>query len=265
MFSDVDRAQDPRSLIKYVEKANANNRQRALKEQVIKRILRPQPGEAVLDVGCGVGHDAHVLAELVGGRGHVTGIDRSQLMVQEAKKRSRYPRSRLAFLVMNGSNMECESGVFDACLIVSTMMHASRPAAMLSEVARVLKVGGRLVVFEPDWDMLVLDTGDRAVSRHLVRMLRQGVKNSGIGHQLPSLFRQAGLRNIKVECGALTASSYREINDAWRLKAILDKARRRRLCSAKQVQAWLQQVKWAAKMGCLFGASAGFAVYGRKA
>lgn len=42
-------------------------------------------GDQVLDVGCGLGHEVRRLAELVGPRGRVAGIDASPAMITEAR------------------------------------------------------------------------------------------------------------------------------------------------------------------------------------
>jgi ubiquinone/menaquinone biosynthesis C-methylase UbiE len=46
------------------------------------------PASWLLDVGCGTGGDVRALAELVGPRGQVVGIDSSEVMIAEARSRS---------------------------------------------------------------------------------------------------------------------------------------------------------------------------------
>ena len=52
-------------------------------------ILAPQPGEHVLDIGCGCGHTSLSLAQRVGTEGSVTGIDISAPMLAVATTRAR--------------------------------------------------------------------------------------------------------------------------------------------------------------------------------
>jgi len=47
-----------------------------------------QPGERVLDIGCGSGATSIALARLVGSSGHVTGVDVSGPMIELARRRS---------------------------------------------------------------------------------------------------------------------------------------------------------------------------------
>jgi ubiquinone/menaquinone biosynthesis C-methylase UbiE len=55
----------------------------------MQRALRPRSGDVILDLGCGTGTEARVLAERVGPQGSVIGVDRSEAMVNEARTRAR--------------------------------------------------------------------------------------------------------------------------------------------------------------------------------
>ena len=46
---------------------------------------RPEPGDRVLDIGCGLGDSTVQLAELVGAEGHVHGVDVAERMIEGAK------------------------------------------------------------------------------------------------------------------------------------------------------------------------------------
>ena len=51
-------------------------------------LLAPQPGDHLLDAGCGAGADVFALAALVGPTGQVVGVDRSAVMVAQARERA---------------------------------------------------------------------------------------------------------------------------------------------------------------------------------
>src|SRR5918998_1938578 len=46
---------------------------------------RPDPGDRVLDIGCGLGDSTLQLAELVGPEGHVLGVDVAERMIEGAR------------------------------------------------------------------------------------------------------------------------------------------------------------------------------------
>jgi len=100
-------------------------------------ILAPQPGESILDVGCGTGQ----LAAQIGGSGaRVLGIDASPAMVEQA--RNNFPELR--FEACDVRRMAYE-GEFDA-VFSNAALHWVQPAAeAVAAIARALKPGGRLV------------------------------------------------------------------------------------------------------------------------
>src|SRR3954454_18080481 len=51
-------------------------------------LLRLQPGVSVLDVGCGLGHDAEAILSMVGPAGRVVGIDAGQELIEKAVERT---------------------------------------------------------------------------------------------------------------------------------------------------------------------------------
>jgi|SRR3989344_2999245 len=109
----------------------------------IKKIIRYVPAKSkVLDVGCGVGQVSNFLA----GRGYnVIGTDISQLLIEEAKK-----NGKANFRVMDALNLEFEDKRFDCVISAETIEHIPDPEKMLSEIHRVLKNGGILVLRFPN-------------------------------------------------------------------------------------------------------------------
>jgi ubiquinone/menaquinone biosynthesis C-methylase UbiE len=94
------------------------------------------PGGAVLDVGTGTGH----VAERIRAIGStVVGCDVVDLRM-----------CGIPFVLCDGGALPFCEGSFDAVLLITVLHHvpAARHGALLAEALRVLRVGGRLVVFE---------------------------------------------------------------------------------------------------------------------
>jgi SAM-dependent methyltransferase len=104
--------------------------------QPVLELLKPSPGECILDLGCGDG----VLTEKIAASGAaVVGVDGAPDMVNAAKNRGLDAR------VMDGINL-CFNSEFDA-VFSNAALHwmKSDPDAVIAGVARALKPGGRFV------------------------------------------------------------------------------------------------------------------------
>ena len=100
-------------------------------------LLAAQPGERILDVGCGTGH----LTAQIGQAGAlVTGIDRSPEMVRQAQEK--YPDLR--FQVMDAREIAFTES-FDAVFSNATLHWIREPELVIAGIARCLRPGGRFV------------------------------------------------------------------------------------------------------------------------
>jgi len=104
-----------------------------------------QPGEDVLDVGCGAGMDSLVAAQMVGATGSVTGIDMTPEMV--AKARASIAEMGLGTVrIVEGSaeHLPFDDGSFDVVISNGVIDLIPDKDAVFSEIARVLRPGGRI-------------------------------------------------------------------------------------------------------------------------
>jgi SAM-dependent methyltransferase len=109
-----------------------------------------QPGETVLDVGCGTGTLALVAKELVGEMGRVCGIDPSVQLLVGARRKAERASLLVDFQSGGIEQIPFADRSFDVVLSTFMMHHLSDDLKHqgLSEVARVLKSGGRLLIVD---------------------------------------------------------------------------------------------------------------------
>ena len=100
-------------------------------------LLDPQPGERILDIGCGTGH---LTAQISEAGAQVTGVDRSAEMVAAA--RLAYPN--LKFEVSDARTLPFREE-FDAVFSNATLHWIHEPALVLQGVWKALRPGGRFV------------------------------------------------------------------------------------------------------------------------
>jgi ubiquinone/menaquinone biosynthesis C-methylase UbiE len=110
----------------------------------------PQPGERVLDVGCGTGSLAIRACRRVGPSGEVRGVDASAEMVAAARRKSKRAGTPVTFERAAAQALPFEADRFDAVLSTIMLHHLPREArtASCSEMARVLRPGGRVLIVD---------------------------------------------------------------------------------------------------------------------
>ena len=107
------------------------------------RAAAAQPGERVLDVGCGCGSTSLQLARAVGPQGSVLGVDISRPMLQAARRRAEAePALRVTFTEADASAAALPAG-HDLLYSRFGLMLFAAPAAALRHLRGALRPGGR--------------------------------------------------------------------------------------------------------------------------
>lgn len=105
-----------------------------------------QPGERVLDVACGTGVVARAAARRLGSTISVTGIDINETMIGTAQVFSEAGVvENIQWIAGDAANLPFETSTFDVVLCQQGLQFMPERIAALSEVARVLRPGGRLI------------------------------------------------------------------------------------------------------------------------
>jgi SAM-dependent methyltransferase len=111
-------------------------------EQILPLAARHLAGAArVLDLGCGEGQIARLVT--TGGAHRTVGVDASAAQVAEARRRAGGP----AYARAAAAALPLATASFDAVVACLVLEHVAELDVALDEVARVLRPGGRLVVF----------------------------------------------------------------------------------------------------------------------
>lgn len=143
----------------------------------------------VLDVGCGHGRSLATLAALAP-KGRIVGADPSELMAEVAVRRNRalIRSHRVDVTVASAEDLPFANGAFDKamCVHVVYFWRDLRPA--LTEIARVLKPGGRLVLlFRTDADKAAISTFSPEVYRFpSLEEMVGGLATAGFAVDLPA-------------------------------------------------------------------------------
>jgi len=164
---------------------------------------RAQPGEHVLDVGCGTGGTTGELAKAVGERGHVLGVDISEPLVGAARAQK---LANATFEVGDATTYPFGANVFDLVFSRFGVMFFADPVAAFRNIRRAMKPAGRLVFLcwrtpaENPWAAVPM----RAAQPFLPPMERPGPEDPGqysFGdrHRVERILTEAGFADLSIE------------------------------------------------------------------
>jgi len=164
-------------------------------------LLGVRAGERVLDVGCGSGVVTRDMARRIGPAGRAVGIDPSPQFLVVARELAEGAglRGRVEFLEGSALSLPFPDGAFDVVVAVTVLSHTPGGESAIPEMARVVRPGGRVGVFDLDTDMTSVTHRDRALTRRIVAAASDATAVDGwLARRLPLLFGHAGLQDVRV-------------------------------------------------------------------
>jgi ubiquinone/menaquinone biosynthesis C-methylase UbiE len=161
-------------------------------------LMKVQPADRVLDVGCGGGMAVKLLAQSAT-EGFVAGLDYSQDMVAQAARRNAKAIARGQVHIVHGNAMALpyEDQTFDKVCGIETFYFWPDPLRGLEQAYRVLRPGGQLTItLEMSKETANQSSRLRKffTQRYAARAARIGQRICS-GHQLVAMLKQAGFRH----------------------------------------------------------------------
>jgi SAM-dependent methyltransferase len=114
--------------------------------------------ERVVEIGCGTGAISRLIAISVPGA-EIVGTDPSSILLDKARQLSR-DLANVTFEEADGRHLPFPDSSFDVAILHRVLCHIPGPERALGEAARVLRPGGRVVVFDGDYATITLATAD---------------------------------------------------------------------------------------------------------
>jgi demethylmenaquinone methyltransferase/2-methoxy-6-polyprenyl-1,4-benzoquinol methylase len=175
-------------------------------------VARPRPGERVLDVAAGSGDLASALGRRVSPGGEVWLTDINRSMLERGRDRVLDAGMLAPAVQCDAERLPFRSGYFDCVTVAFGLRNMTHKDVALSEMARVLKPGGRLVVLEfskvwkplaPAYDLYSFKVlpwlGERvAKDAAAYRYLAESIRMHPDQATLSAMLEQAGLSRIEV-------------------------------------------------------------------
>ena len=119
-------------------------------KQATARLVQVPPGGRAIDVCCGTGDLALLLARYAGPRGRVVGIDFSEEMLRVARRKAAAAGLGISvtFALGDAEALGLPDAAFDGAAVGFGIRNTVHPETALREIHRVLRPGGRLAILE---------------------------------------------------------------------------------------------------------------------
>jgi arsenite methyltransferase len=177
----------------------------ARRRRLVRAALAAAPGERVLDAGCGPGFYCAEIAAEVGPTGSVVGTDASPAMLSLAERRC----AALANVELRAGDalaLPVEDASADAAICVQVLEYVADVDAALAELRRVLRPGGRVLVWDVDWATLSVHGEDRALTERVLAAWDEHLAHPTLPRTLVPRLHAAGFAGAELQGHAFVAS-----------------------------------------------------------
>jgi SAM-dependent methyltransferase len=214
------------------------------------------PGASVLEIGCGTGAVLRGLAARPDFSGTGLGVDQCPKFVEAAAgfAVNEGVAGRLSFALGDAHELDLPDASFDVVIAHTVISHVTDPLAVLAEMARLVRPGGSVVIFDGDYASLTYAYRDHAFGHRMDHALANATfNNPRIMRDLPRLLPAYGL-----ELTAAWGEAVVEIGHASYFKSFAETyapyVKEAGLLPAQAVDAWLKEQHRCMENGEFFAA-----------
>jgi SAM-dependent methyltransferase len=219
----------------------------------------------VLDVGAGTGLGAIEMARRVGNCGRVVALDPSAPLGAFARETAK--RSGVGD-IMDWQQGRAESlpfpdGTFDRAFCRWVLLHVECAEAVVNEMRRVVRPGGRIMCVEADWETVVVYPGQRQLTRRILNFCSDRHIEGWSGRRLAPLLRGGcGLANVSLQPIVTVDDATTGLEWVTFLHQRADMALSAGVVSATEAASWRAEIDRAAARHGYFFSLTQFAVWG---
>ena len=182
------------------------------RRELVRAALGARSGDRILDMGCGPGFYVIELLEAVGREGSVVGVDSSADMLTVAAKRAA-GHDNVEFHEADATSLPVPDASFERAVCVQVLEYVRDVPTALREMYRVLRPGGRMLVWDVDWATVSWYAIDRRLLRRMLAAWDKHLTHRSLPQTLAARLRNAGFRDVRMD--AHTFATTELIPDAY--------------------------------------------------
>jgi arsenite methyltransferase len=208
------------------------------RRQLVYEALGAQPGDRVLDVGCGPGFYSRELLDQVGQEGSVTGVDQSPQMLAVARRRSEgFGNAR--FEEGDATSLPVPSDSFDRALSVQVLEYVADTPTALAEIHRALRPGGRVVIWDVDWAAVSWHSENAARMDRVLKAWDEHLAHASLPRSLAPSLRAAGFEDVRMDGHAFATAELSEETYGGAALPVIERYVRQQ--GSADVDAWAEE------------------------
>jgi ubiquinone/menaquinone biosynthesis C-methylase UbiE len=163
-----------------------------------------EAGDVIVDFGCGPGFVAAQLARLTGPGGHVHAVDLNEAFVARTREVADASGrgERITVHHSTDEHVPLPDGSVDRVYAKNVLEYVPDLHAVLAELHRTLKPGGRMVASDSDFGFVVIEPLAPTEVMELFDAAAPAFKEPNVGRKLPAAFIRAGFGDVDVKVTA---------------------------------------------------------------
>ncbi|MEK6222740.1 MAG: methyltransferase domain-containing protein [Chloroflexota bacterium] len=148
------------------------------------------------ELGCGTGAICRAVAEDPSFKGEISGSDLSASLVNQARALAKEAGlESIQFFQADGQGSDIPAGAYYVVLAHTVFSHVAEPTALVREMKRLARPGGRLVIHDADFSSVTFGSGNAELDRKMPKQYLDVICQSPyVMHEMPKLLKQFGLQ-----------------------------------------------------------------------
>ena len=209
--------------------------------QATLALLGLQPGERVLDAGCGPGFLSEEMAKQVGQTGKVHGVDISPDFI--ALCRSRNPPPHLTYSEESALSIDTPNNGFDTLVSTQVAEYIDDTAALLSEFHRVVRPGGRVMIMTTDWDCVGWFSDNPQRMDEMMKAWAGHCPHGSLPRVLGNALKNAGFSSLKIATHPIINTNFGEQTYSFGLAKLMQSYAVKSGISEDIASAWFDELR----------------------